>query len=116
MEAQWFTAEDAEDGNADKDEGEDGHAGHESTKAGGHGVVAESDGSVLRLCHVWICTDPAAAGLHYPWWSPYPATSPRVANEPVLEDDTEAAASAEAAREAAEAAAREERRRVLSQQ
>ncbi len=116
VEAQWFTAED-KDGNADEDEheDEDGHADHAFTKAGGPGVVAESDGSVLRLSHVWICTDPAAAGLHYPRWSPYTATSPRVANEPVLEDDTEAAASAEAAREAAEAeaAAREERRRVL---
>ncbi len=79
VEAQWFTAEDA-DGNGD--EGEDGNADHASTKAGGPGVVAESDGSVLRLSQVWICTDPAAAGLHYPRWSPYPATSPGTAPEP----------------------------------
>lgn len=57
VEAQWFTAEDA-DGNAGEDEnqneGEDGNADHASTKAGGPGVVAESDGSVLRLSQVWI--------------------------------------------------------------
>jgi len=110
VEAQWFTAEDA-DGNGD--EGEDGNADHASTKAGGPGVVAESDGSVLRLSQVWICTDPAAAGLHYPRWSPYPATSRGTAPEPANQDDTDVVASAEAAREAAEAAAREERRRVL---
>lgn len=66
----------------------------------------------MRLSQVWISPN-RAAGLHHSRWSPYTATSPGMAPEPVNEDDTEAVESDEAAREAAEAAAGEERRRVL---